>query len=444
MANERSQKYAKKHQLGLVAKREPKQYFQMIQEDTTWTKDELSPLFWTDFNGQDEEGHPKFDPSVRGKLLKIALDFYQSLDLPMEIKDVHLTGSLANYNYNDHSDLDVHIIIDFDEFPIYAEESLLKELLDSKRWIWNKRHNITVRGFEVELYVQDVKEPHNASGLYSLMQDKWISFPPQENPTTDPKDVDMKALSFEYEIDRLQEEINNDPDPTRLDEIYDEIAEIRSGIIKMRRGALSDGGSIFSVENLAFKKLRNDGYLEKVIDLSSEIYDKIYSVNESKSPMTIGKSKLMELFGGDDLGHLLKQGFSDSSTVFGKDGKKYNAQFLGGGRKGVYDDDSKWYVEPINENNLSDIDSYYIITAEKILNKIPKSLQVITGCATVKDIIDIIDSKKDKNGNYQSKYPSHFDLTIGDMYEKGSNTTEAADYFVPGILVLLNAQAGAM
>jgi hypothetical protein len=44
----------------------------------------------------------------------------------------------------------------------------------------------------------------------------------------------------------------------------------------MRQEGLEKGGE-FSVGNLAFKKLRNDGYIGKLVDIVSEAYDKIYT-----------------------------------------------------------------------------------------------------------------------------------------------------------------------
>ena len=68
-------------------------------------KDELNPKIWDGFD---------LDQEVRENLLTIAQDFYNSTELTAEIKDVVLTGSLANYNWSEkYSDYDLHILIDF-------------------------------------------------------------------------------------------------------------------------------------------------------------------------------------------------------------------------------------------------------------------------------------------------------------------------------------------
>ena len=42
-------------------------------------------------------------------------DFIESFGVEFFIHDVVLTGSLANYNWSQYSDVDLHIIIDFEE-----------------------------------------------------------------------------------------------------------------------------------------------------------------------------------------------------------------------------------------------------------------------------------------------------------------------------------------
>ena len=138
--------------------------------------DKLCPKIWD--NGT-------FKQDVRKKLLTIAKDFYDHLNIDAPILDIQLTGSLANYNYNDQSDLDVHVIIDFKS--VDPNVDLVKKALDGTRFVWNTRHDIVIESHDVELYVQDVNEQHTASGLFSLLNDKWI-----KNPKFNPPDIDER------------------------------------------------------------------------------------------------------------------------------------------------------------------------------------------------------------------------------------------------------------
>ena len=68
------------------------------------TQSELNPKLWTD---------GVFNKKLRLQLLKIARAFYKFLGVDVEVKDVTLTGSNANYNWTKHSDIDLHLIINY-------------------------------------------------------------------------------------------------------------------------------------------------------------------------------------------------------------------------------------------------------------------------------------------------------------------------------------------
>ena len=136
-------------------------YFEFNQQDLEASKsfrvkDELNPKIWDDF---------KIDDEVREDLLKIAEDFYASTDLEADVEDIILTGSLANYNWSEkYSDYDLHILIDFTNVNDAVE--LVKKYVDSVKSIWNKEHDIKIKGYEVEVYIQDVSEPHKSTGVF--------------------------------------------------------------------------------------------------------------------------------------------------------------------------------------------------------------------------------------------------------------------------------------
>ncbi|MCK9416953.1 hypothetical protein M0Q97_09875 [Candidatus Dojkabacteria bacterium] len=211
---------------------------------------------------------------IETKLLRIARDFYDDLDIKTDIKDIQLTGSIANYNYTSNSDLDVHIIIDFSE--INDDIELVKKAFDGQRFMWNLRHHIVIKGHDVELYVQDINEEHVTSGLYSLMNHKWIKESIYNRPNVDTKDVDDKYEVRAYDIDELTKISKSKLDSTEAEEYYNKAKELKSKIMKSRKEGLSASGE-FSIENLVFKKLRNSGKLEKLINVISNFYDKIYS-----------------------------------------------------------------------------------------------------------------------------------------------------------------------
>lgn len=230
----------------------------------------LSTSFWKD---------GIFDKKIRRKILKIVSNFLKEIELDAPIIDIRLTGSLANYNYNKFSDLDTHVIIDFKK--INEDNKLVKDMLDGKRFIWNLRHNIYLNGHEVEIYFEDKDEPHISSGLYSLLKNKWIK-KPQYNP---PENINMELLNSKVSfytdiIERMEKLIGETSDKQELKIIHNKGKKLKDKIMKVRKEALKDRGE-FALENLIFKKLRNNNTIEKLIEVINKSYDKFFMENLS-------------------------------------------------------------------------------------------------------------------------------------------------------------------
>jgi hypothetical protein len=211
---------------------------------------------------------------IKEKLLRIARDFYKDLDINTEISDIILTGSISNYNYTASSDLDVHIIIDFSE--VNEDVSLVKKAFDGQRFIWNLKHNIIIKGHDVELYVQDKNETHVASGQYSLLNSKWLIKPSYNPPNVNTEDIDIKYDARVYDIEELEKISKAKSDSYDSEQYYNNSKDLLKKIMKSRKDGLSTNGE-FSIENLVFKKLRKEGKIEKLINTTNRLYDKIYS-----------------------------------------------------------------------------------------------------------------------------------------------------------------------
>ena len=246
--------------------------FKTYFEESNYYNDTLHPQFWDEF---------EFKEDVLKPILKIVDDFVKD-DVhisPEMVEDVQLTGSLANYNYSEYSDLDVHILLDFAD--INKDEEIVKRALDGKRFIWNLRHDIKFNGHEVELYFQDIHEPHVASGLFSLSGNRWIKKPKYEKPEVDHEDVVKKAESFKREFDLLDDALDNISDEKEFSLINKRAKKLKEKIMRMRKEGLAGKGE-FSVENLAFKNLRNDQTIARLNDLIIKSYDLMYSKEELK------------------------------------------------------------------------------------------------------------------------------------------------------------------
>ncbi len=235
----------------------------------------LVPEIKEDLNRDIWDENNKIKPKIAVKLLRIAEDFYKKLDIPADILNITLTGSMANYNWTDKSDLDLHILIDYSAVDENTE--LVKKYLSEAKTNWNRNHEIMIDGHEVEIYVQDINEPHHSTGVYSIMDNDWLIIPEPAEFEVSEDAIEQKYKSIQDTIkmiEKLQKE-------KKYEEVYGDTDRLKGKIRNYRQSGLETGGE-FSVENLVFKALRNGGELERLSDLKREAYDNMMSVNEVK------------------------------------------------------------------------------------------------------------------------------------------------------------------
>jgi predicted nucleotidyltransferase len=216
------------------------------------------------------------DERVRVSLLKIADDFLNGLQIDIDPSDIVLTGSCANYNWNSTSDVDLHILVPFKKIKV--DNKILSDYLYDACTLWNDRHKVTMKGFQVQIYVQDVTEklPYS-SGVFSLERKKWLQEPILIKDPDD-KYIAMKSKPWIEKIEKGIESANKQRD---LGKATAEIEALRVELRKFRVRALTSGGE-HSINNLVFKHIRKTGVLKKLIDTSRIIYDKSVSVTEAK------------------------------------------------------------------------------------------------------------------------------------------------------------------
>lgn len=192
---------------------------------------------------------------VKEQLLVIAKEFVETLEIPnLDVEDIILTGSNANFNWTPESDIDLHLVVDMSEMKNRCPE-FTEDFFQDKKTLWNEHHDITIYEQPVEIYVQDAKEEHISSGVYSLMEDKWLKKPEYSPPSIDDAAVKAKAQEIAYKIKKLIS--------SRAD--LEDVQKLREKVRKFRKAGLDANGE-FSTENLAFKVLRKSGLLQKLSD----------------------------------------------------------------------------------------------------------------------------------------------------------------------------------
>lgn len=220
---------------------------------------------------EESEGKFTMRNDIVKALIKISEDFISTLGVEFFIHDIVLTGSLANYNWSDYSDVDLHIVIDFKESKYNFD--ILKEFFDAKKNVWNEKHNILIKGYDVELYVQDISEEHVSSGVYSILNNRWIVFPKKGNPKIDDTMILQKSKDYMTKIDSIIKK------STKGIDVYDDIENMRKKLKYFRQSGLDIGGE-YSYENLTFKLLRRNGYIRKLLDLKTKLTDKKLSITQ--------------------------------------------------------------------------------------------------------------------------------------------------------------------
>ena len=145
----------------------------------------------------------------------------------------------------------------------------------SGQWLEEyRKHNIKIKGFDVEIYVQDYNEPHHSTGVYSVLRDLWITQPVKADESIDHANIQKKAVMLMEDIDEVYELFANKEYKASV-----AAAErLRDKIRRFRQAGLERGGA-YSVENLTFKVLRINEYLKKLSSLRIMSYEKLMSLN---------------------------------------------------------------------------------------------------------------------------------------------------------------------
>lgn len=237
-------------------------------EESVEIHDELNPKIWTK--------EKELIPEVRAKILQIVDKFKALLALDkvdLKVEDIYLLGSNANFNYNEDSDLDIHIIAD-ESFDCSNEH--LKIIYDAYKSLFNTKYDITIKGINVEIYVENKDKLSNvSSGVYSF-NNGWIKDPKEyEIPEFDQLAVDKGVQKWEDDYYAIMQ----DPSVKKIDKYIDDIYNLRVDSIQ-EKGEFGEG-------NLIFKEIRRLGYLNDLKNKKIELTSKELSLEELQEELHI-------------------------------------------------------------------------------------------------------------------------------------------------------------
>lgn len=248
-------------------------YTNFISINESEENDSLNKSLWD----KDKNGNWILDKRAKRKIVSLAKQFYsefKKLLKQRDIYDIQITGSMSNFNYSPDSEIDVHVLVNFDDID-KGNLSDIKKEVESICFEWDLNNNPKFKGHDIDLFVQDKRDPHEYSALYSVMDDKWIKHPNQEEIEIDDRDVDKKYDSIIFSIERLDTLIKEGTDNDRIKRMYKKGLELKTRIQKMKRVYDTKNGSS-TIEGMVYKKLKNSGYIEKLIEILSYAYEKVF------------------------------------------------------------------------------------------------------------------------------------------------------------------------
>lgn len=260
--------------------------------------DELNPDLWE---------NDELKSEVKNKLLEIVDKFKENLSedaIELDVKDIVIIGSNANYNYTDQSDIDLHIVADTSVYE--DQKELAVKLYDAYKRLFNNKYDPTIYGHEVEIYVEPDNIRANSNGMYSL-NSGWLKFP-ENTAIPELDEAELQSLVSDYE-----EKIQNVDSIDEIDNVINDLYILR------QQSILSDGE--YGIGNQCFKEIRNLGLLKELKDKKVQLETEEMSLTESlaSDDETLLKSLGFSLYYKsryhDDLYYYILSGENNSQII---------------------------------------------------------------------------------------------------------------------------------
>jgi len=215
----------------------------------------LNPVLWD---------HDRLKSEVRGALLRMSKDFVQFVGVPFQVLDVVITGGNVNYVYTSKSDIDLHIIADFDAIKCDRE---VAELFDTKRLLYKKNYDLSIHNIPVELYVEDHRMPAVSAGSYSVVSGRWITKPTKNLPRYNEEELAHMVRTWKKVLGHAVKTGD-------LQACRKAVQLLRS----YRKQGLKTPAGEFSIPNLVYKSLRNDNTLKSIMIFIDRLHDQELSI----------------------------------------------------------------------------------------------------------------------------------------------------------------------
>lgn len=207
----------------------------------------------------------KLKLEVQQKLAEIAEEFLKDIDpLTLSVADIQFVGSNAGFNYNENSDIDLHLIVNFD--LNYIDDEILQSIYNDKKNKFNDKYDFQIYGIPVEVYIENINSSNATNGIYSILRGDWVRFPVP---------VEYEIPNYSDALSKVRAKINEvllSNDPKLIEDTINYIYMERKNGLALN-GEISEG-------NLIFKELRNDGLLDGLRNKYYELMSDKLSLKE--------------------------------------------------------------------------------------------------------------------------------------------------------------------
>jgi hypothetical protein len=95
------------------------------------------------------------------------------------------------------------------------------------------------------------------------------------------KGAEKDAEKWIDKIDLLINDYDVDSTESQKEDLIDNLDNMFDNIKSSRKKGFSSGGDEMNKNNLTFKMLRRNGYIDKIYSKKNEVYDDLMSINEN-------------------------------------------------------------------------------------------------------------------------------------------------------------------
>ena len=215
----------------------------------------------------------KINPRVAQILIAMAREYIRYLGaivgLPIseqDIYDITIHGSLADYYYDKHSDIDLCIAVDLTELQKRIPNINTVLLFNSLTRTWKRNFIISIFGIKVDIILSEKQYflnnlKINIDAFYSLVHDAWIHTPKKLDKQELKNVSNMTKKRYKTIMRQCKRLLQNKATSDEIDEYLIMLKKHRHQCQK---------NSVTPSVNFAFKMARNTGIFYKLLKKSNK------------------------------------------------------------------------------------------------------------------------------------------------------------------------------